>query len=250
MSQQPVHAVSGRLILLIKSGYWLALLIIAAMVMASFILLQQVMATQRHNQALLDIVSTQKALSQRIVFLAGATGSAQRDQQRALVTALKQATVEFEKNYDLLLERTAADPVSPARFDPKSIESVLFAKPYHLDYFSVGLIANGERLIFIRIAAQHDRQRRLQGRRGARQPERFRCQRNIVGLRSTRPAHQRLRGPALRKAPRSSSHIVLLDHRRHPAGGTFHFPADVERHPAPDARAGRCAQFHGLHCRA
>ncbi|MER9647157.1 hypothetical protein [Mesorhizobium sp. M0199] len=147
MSQQPVHAVSGRLILLIKSGYWLALLIIAAMVVASFILLQQVMATQRHNQALLDIVSTQKALSQRIVFLAGATGSASRDQQHALVSALKQATVEFEKNYDLLLERTAADPVSPARFDPKSIESVLFAKPYHLDYFSVGLIANGERLI-------------------------------------------------------------------------------------------------------
>ncbi|MER9181165.1 hypothetical protein [Mesorhizobium sp. M0482] len=78
MSQQPVHAVSGRLILLIKSGYWLALLIIAAMVVASFILLQQVMSTQRHNQALLDIVSTQKALSQRIVFLAGATGSASR----------------------------------------------------------------------------------------------------------------------------------------------------------------------------
>ncbi|MER9559575.1 MULTISPECIES: EAL domain-containing protein [unclassified Mesorhizobium] len=147
MSQQPVHAVSGRLILLIKSGYWLALLIIAAMVVASFILLQQMMAAQQHNQALLDVVSTQKALSQRIVFLAGATGTASRDQQPALVSALKQATVEFEENYDLLLERTAADPASPARFDPRSIESVLFAKPYHLDYFSVGLIANGERLI-------------------------------------------------------------------------------------------------------
>ncbi|MER9964256.1 EAL domain-containing protein [Mesorhizobium sp. M0045] len=147
MSQQPVHAVSGRLILLIKSGYWLALLIIAAMVVASFILLQQMMAAQQHNQALLDVVSTQKALSQRIVFLAGATGTAPRDQQPALISALKQATVEFEKNYDLLLERTAADPASPARFDPKSIESVLFAKPFHLDYFSVGLIANGERLI-------------------------------------------------------------------------------------------------------
>lgn len=147
MSQQPVHAVSGRLILLIKSGYWLALLIIAAMVVASFILLQQMMAAQQHNQALLDVVSTQKALSQRIVFLAGATGTASRDQQPALISALKQATVEFEKNYDLLLERTAADPASLARFDPKSIESVLFAKPFHLDYFSVGLIANGERLI-------------------------------------------------------------------------------------------------------
>lgn len=147
MSQQPAQTISGKLILLIKTGYWLALLIIAAMVMASFILLQQMMAAQQHNDTLLDIVSTQKALSQRIVFLASATGSASRDKQPALVSALKQATTEFETNYDLLLEQTGADPQSPARSDPKSIENVLFAKPFHLDYFSVGLIANGERLI-------------------------------------------------------------------------------------------------------
>ncbi|UDL91285.1 EAL domain-containing protein [Mesorhizobium sp. PAMC28654] len=132
--------------MLIKAGYWLALMIIAAMVMASFILLQQMMAAQQHDNTLLDIVGTQKALSQRIVFLASATGAASRDQQPALVAALKQATGEFETNYDLLLQRTAADPASPAKLDPKSIESVLFAKPFHLDYFSVGLIANGERL--------------------------------------------------------------------------------------------------------
>ncbi|MER8434480.1 putative bifunctional diguanylate cyclase/phosphodiesterase [Mesorhizobium caraganae] len=147
MSQQPVQTISGKLILLIKTGYWLALLIIAAMVMASFILLQQMMAAQQHNHTLLDIVSTQKALSQRIVFLASATGPASRDKQPALVAALKQATTEFETNYDLLLEQTGADPLSPARSDPKSIENVLFAKPFHLDYFSVGLIANGQRLI-------------------------------------------------------------------------------------------------------
>jgi type VI protein secretion system component VasK len=146
MSQQPVQTVSGKLILLIKAGYWLALLIIAAMVIASFILLQQMMATQQHNNTLLDIVSTQKTLSQRIVFLAGATSSGSRDKQPALVSALKQATAEFETNYDLLLEQTNADPMSPARLDPKSTESVLFAKPFHLDYFSVGLVANGKRL--------------------------------------------------------------------------------------------------------
>lgn len=147
MSQQPVQTISGKLILLIKTGYWLALLIIATMVMASFILLQQMMAAQQHNHTLLDIVSTQKALSQRIVFLASATGSASRDKQPALVSALKQATTEFETNYDQLLKETGADPQSPARSDPKSIENVLFAKPFHLDYFSVGLIANGQRLI-------------------------------------------------------------------------------------------------------
>ncbi|MER9134912.1 EAL domain-containing protein [Mesorhizobium sp. M0830] len=147
MSQQPAQTVSGKLILLIKAGYWLALLIIAAMVIASFILLQQMMATQQHNNTLLDIVSTQKTLSQRIVFLAGATGAASRDKQPALVSALKQATGEFETNYDLLLKQTGADPQSPAKLDPRSIDSVLFAKPFHLDYFSVGLIANGDRLI-------------------------------------------------------------------------------------------------------
>ncbi|PWJ86073.1 EAL domain-containing protein [Mesorhizobium loti] len=147
MSQQPVQTVSGKLILLIKAGYWLALLIIAAMVIASFILLQQMMATQQHNHTLLDIVSTQKTLSQRIVFLASATVAGSRDKQPALVSALKQATAEFETNYDLLLEQTGADPQSPAKLDSKSIESVLFAKPFHLDYFSVGLIANGDRLI-------------------------------------------------------------------------------------------------------
>ncbi|MDX8514585.1 putative bifunctional diguanylate cyclase/phosphodiesterase [Mesorhizobium captivum] len=147
MSQQPVQSVSRKLILLIKTGYWLALTIIAAMVIASFILLQQLMAQQRHNDALLDIVSTQKALSQRIVFLASATGAASRDKQPALVTALKQATGQFETNYDRLLKETGADPLSPARSDPKSIEYVLFSKPFHLDYFSVGLIANGDRLV-------------------------------------------------------------------------------------------------------
>ncbi|TPI13966.1 EAL domain-containing protein [Mesorhizobium sp. B4-1-3] len=147
MSQQPVQSVSRKLILLIKTGYWLALTIIAAMVIASFILLQQLMAQQQHNHALLDIVSTQKALSQRIVFLASATGAASRDKQPALVTALKQATGEFETNYDRLLKETGADPLSPARNDPKSIEYVLFSKPFHLDYFSVGLVANGDRLV-------------------------------------------------------------------------------------------------------
>ncbi|MDX8450114.1 putative bifunctional diguanylate cyclase/phosphodiesterase [Mesorhizobium captivum] len=147
MSQQPVQSVSRKLILLIKTGYWLALMIIAAMVMASFVLLQQLMAQQQHNDALLDIVSTQKALSQRVVFLASATGAASRDKQPALVTALKQATAEFETNYERLLKQTGADPLSPARNDPKSIEYVLFSKPFHLDYFSVGLIANGDRLV-------------------------------------------------------------------------------------------------------
>ena len=147
MSQQPIQAISGRLILLIKSAYWIALLIIAAMATASFLLLQQMMAAQQRDSALLEIVSTQKTLSQRIVFLAGATDAASRDKQPALVAALKDATGQFEKNYDLLLDKTGADPNSPDRLDSASIDSILFSRPFHLDYFSVGLAANGWRMV-------------------------------------------------------------------------------------------------------
>ncbi len=145
--QQQVNASSAKLILLIKSAYWFALLIIAAMAMASFVLLQQMMAAQQRDKELLTLASTQKALSQRVVFLANAADAAPREQQPALVAALRQANTEFEQNYDLLLQRTGADANSDARFDPNSIESVLFSKPYHLDYFCTGLAANGWRFI-------------------------------------------------------------------------------------------------------
>ena len=76
MAQQPAKSGSEKLILLIKSAYWVALLIIAAMAMASYLLLQQMMAAQQHDEALLSLVSTQKALSQRVVFLANAADDA------------------------------------------------------------------------------------------------------------------------------------------------------------------------------
>ncbi|WP_353641887.1 EAL domain-containing protein [Mesorhizobium sp. WSM2239] len=147
MSQQPANTSARRLILHFKSAYWIALLIIAAMAMASFMVLQQLMAAQQHDQALLALTGTQKALSQRIVFLANAAETAPRNEQPALVGLLKEATNEFEKNYDLLLARTGADPLSPARHDPQSVEAVLFAKPHHLDFFSAGLAANGWRFV-------------------------------------------------------------------------------------------------------
>jgi diguanylate cyclase (GGDEF)-like protein len=107
-----------------KGAYWIALLIIAAMALASYLLLQQMMAAQQRDEALLAFVA-----------------------KPGLLAALKEANSEFERNYDLLLERTAADPLSPNRHNSSTIESVLFAKPFHLDYFSTGLAANGWRFI-------------------------------------------------------------------------------------------------------
>jgi diguanylate cyclase len=81
--------------------------------------------------------------SQRVVFLATATDAATFTARPNLLVSLRAATAEFEQNYDLLLERTNANPLSPDRNDASTIDSVLFAKPFHLDYFSMGLAANG-----------------------------------------------------------------------------------------------------------
>lgn len=145
--QQPLKVGSGKLILFIKSAYWVALLIIAAMAMASFVLLQQMLAAQQRDAALHTLTTSQQALSQRVVFLANAAATATPVQQRLLLPKLKEATQQFERNYDLFLAETNVDPLSPARLDPTTIESVLFAKPYHLDHFSISLAANGWRFI-------------------------------------------------------------------------------------------------------
>ncbi len=145
--QQQSTSSSAKLILLIKSAYWIALLIIAAMVMGSFVLLQQMMAAQQRDKALLTLASTQKALSQRVVFLANAASTAAPKDQPVLVALLRQTNTEFEKNYDLLLARTGASASHGAAPGQNPIERVLFGKPHHLDYFSTGLAANGWRLV-------------------------------------------------------------------------------------------------------
>lgn len=147
LQQQSVNVSTRKLIVLIKSAYWIALLIIAAITMASFILLQQMMAEQQRDDSLLTLASAQKALSQRVVFLAGAIPDAAREDQLTLIASLRKAVTEFESNYDILLEQTGAHWQPSVPFDPGSTESVLFGRPYHLDQFSAELAANGWRFI-------------------------------------------------------------------------------------------------------
>ncbi|MET0596349.1 MAG: EAL domain-containing protein [Mesorhizobium sp.] len=147
MSQQKAPTGTGRLIALFTAAYCVALLIVAAMALASYLLLQEMMAAQQRDEKLLALINTQKALSQRVMFLAAAADTATAHEKPALLDSLRTATADFENGYDELLERTGADPDAPARLDPASVESVLFAKPFHLDYFSLGLAANGWRFI-------------------------------------------------------------------------------------------------------
>ena len=135
---------SERLFHLIKGGYWAALLIIAAMAMASFVLLQQMMGAHQRDSDLLTLASAQKALSQRIVFLASVASHADAGDKTALVESLAEATEEFESNYDRLL---AFVPEEEEASGEGALGPIFFAAPHHLDYFSTSLAANGRRLV-------------------------------------------------------------------------------------------------------
>ncbi|MEQ1944163.1 EAL domain-containing protein [Mesorhizobium sp. VNQ89] len=147
MQQQPASTSSRRLIALIKGAYWFALLVIAAITMASFVMLQQMMAAQQRDDSLLTLTNAQKALSQRVVFLAGAIGDSQHKDRLALLASLRKAVTEFEANQDVLLVRTAADARSQGQLDGESLEGILYGSPYHLDLYSTELAANGWRFI-------------------------------------------------------------------------------------------------------
>jgi diguanylate cyclase len=132
---------------MIQRAYVVALVIIASMLLASFILLNHLIGAQQREEHLVSIAETQRALSQRIVFLANAAQRATPKRQPTLVLALRQATEEFEQNYDELLAETRAVPGSEAQSNPDTVENVLYSRPYHLEYFTDGLAANSWRLI-------------------------------------------------------------------------------------------------------
>src|SRR5690606_542618 len=100
MSLTEQRPASDRLILSIKSAYWMALLIIAGMALASYLLIQHMLAAHQRDESLMELVDAQKTLSQRIVFLAGAIDLSHPQERRPLVKSLRVATERFEANYD------------------------------------------------------------------------------------------------------------------------------------------------------
>lgn len=135
---------SDRLIVIIRCAYWVALMLMAAMTVSSFLLLQHLMAGQQRDETLLQLANSQKALSQRVVFLALATKDL-ADGRDDVVEALHAATVAFEQNYDRMLQVTSANESKAS--DETSLDSIFFSGPNHLDYFSTNLAANGHRLV-------------------------------------------------------------------------------------------------------
>ncbi|MGD9914295.1 MAG: putative bifunctional diguanylate cyclase/phosphodiesterase [Rhizobiaceae bacterium] len=145
---QPATAIAGsdRLILLTKSAYWVALGIIAAMTLASYLLLQSKMSEQQHDGRLLTLATTQKALSQRIIYLANAAQAAEPGKRPPLLFSLREANGEFERNHELLLQEMGTVRSGATR-SPGTVDRILFSAPYHLDHFATGLASSGWRFV-------------------------------------------------------------------------------------------------------
>ncbi|TWG61782.1 bifunctional diguanylate cyclase/phosphodiesterase [Aminobacter sp. J44] len=129
-----------RLVAKIKAAYWLALMIIVAMVLAAYVMLQSMMADHRRYEEVIALIGSQKALSQRIVFLANAATLREPERTGPLVGLLRDATRQFETNNAWLAQWV--DSV-----DAPQIREIFYRQPFHLEFFSLNLVANAQRLI-------------------------------------------------------------------------------------------------------
>ncbi|MFC5991883.1 putative bifunctional diguanylate cyclase/phosphodiesterase [Limoniibacter endophyticus] len=130
---------------IVRVAFWLGLGVIAVVVTASYILLQQLIAEQHRDQSLHTLASSQKALSQRIVILAFNAQQGSVETLPAAINALHSATIDFEKNYDQILKLTGAE--STIRHGENSLNTILFSDPIHLDHFTLNLAANAHRFV-------------------------------------------------------------------------------------------------------
>ncbi|WP_274629966.1 putative bifunctional diguanylate cyclase/phosphodiesterase [Arvimicrobium flavum] len=138
---------SARLIIVIKSAYWIGLLIIAAMAMTSFVLLRQLMSQQEIDASVSQMNGSQMALSQRIIVLANAIETSPRNLRPQLLDELHKTTAEFARNHETLAERVRSHASMSAEKGDRLAAEVLDSRPYMLEQFTQRLVADTQRFI-------------------------------------------------------------------------------------------------------
>lgn len=141
-TDQPISG-SDRLILTIKAAYWMAALIIAAMVFAGYMLLQQRIGAHQRDETLLDLVDDQKALSQRIVFLASEARLAAPDNRLPLLASLRASTDRFDSNYSAIVAQVRLEENEAG----VNADRVLNDSPHHLAHFSANLSSSSRHFL-------------------------------------------------------------------------------------------------------
>jgi diguanylate cyclase (GGDEF)-like protein len=147
MTKPAARAGDTGLILQLRAACWAALLIMAAMALASYVYLHQLMGMHLDNHALAALVGAQNTLSQRIAYLAEAAAGTQGSDRPQLLQELAATTADFQRNQELLLSQTGVNSGSAAAPNGNRIDDVLFSAPYRLDRHAKALIANTGRLV-------------------------------------------------------------------------------------------------------
>jgi diguanylate cyclase len=137
---------SAQLIVLIKSAYWIGLMIISVMVMTAFLLLRTMLAQQQADIQLSQLNATQTAISQRIIVLSRAIDETPAAYKPQLVDEMRRTTAEFRQNYEKLVKQIGADTSKTA---PEALRTVLYDEPFQLDLYSQFLIADAQRFVAV-----------------------------------------------------------------------------------------------------
>ena len=138
---------SARLIVLIKSAYWVGLLIIAIVAMISFMTLSNMMVRQQVDAAAVQLNGSQMALSQRILILQHNIGNTPDSWRPRLIEELRSRTAQFEHGYGQLTKYLADKPFEEVFDGAGSASDVLHAEPFQLDLHSQLLITNARRFL-------------------------------------------------------------------------------------------------------
>lgn len=138
---------SARLIVLIKSAYWVGLLIIAIVAMISFMTLSNMMVRQQVDAAAVQLNGSQMALSQRILILQHNIGNTPDSWRPRLIEELRSRTAQFEHGYRQLTKYLADNPFEEVPGGAGSASDVLHAEPFQLDLHSQLLITNARRFL-------------------------------------------------------------------------------------------------------
>jgi diguanylate cyclase (GGDEF)-like protein len=141
---------TARLIVLIKTAYWVGLLIIAAMAMTSYLMLSNMMVQQQVDAAASQLNGSQMALSQRILVLQRNLDETPESWRPRLLEELRSRTAQFERGYEQLAAYLGSRPFADTSDEKTSVRDVLYFEPFQLDLYSQFLIANAQHFLAAR----------------------------------------------------------------------------------------------------
>ncbi len=144
MSGDKTTATSGRMMTSFTAAYVGALAIIGAMVLTTYLLLQQGLADARRAEALETRIDAQKVLSTKIPLLVAESLAGGAAKRADLARSLRQAVRDFEDGHGELVRLSAPLPAPGSRGDLPRPGQLLFEAPVHLDRLAAALARRGQ----------------------------------------------------------------------------------------------------------